>query len=334
MVDRSGATVATGSVLTEVKWVRLLDDTSTARVVINPDGDCCEALGRVRSWRHRLQIYRDGEFVWDGPIITPSWSLGHLEIRAADIGAWLDRRVPHESITFGSTDLADIAEWLIEDAFAPDDPGHQVLKMAPAGVTGGRRYIKDVGQSGDHLRALAETGLDYTIVGQSIILLPEDWRESVGRLSDADLPEGLEVTEDGTNLATRWIVAGDDEGDVLGEAGGADAYYGLLERYVEDTSITDDGSATSAAQVKVRTSLPVPVFIDSQDVTLSPEAAIDVPKLVPGWCLDVTSNTTCRTITQRLKIVGVKVTEEGGTSDEPGAERVQVQLAAGGSEAA
>ncbi len=98
---------------------------------------------------------------------------------------------------------------------------------------------------------------------------------------------------------------------------------------MEDTSITDDASATSAAQVKVRTSLPVPVFIDSQDVTLSPEAAVTVPKLVPGWCLDVTSNTTCRTITQRLKIVGVKVTEDGGTSDEPGAERVQVQLAAG-----
>ncbi|MEU6497311.1 hypothetical protein ABZ890_44345 [Streptomyces sp. NPDC046984] len=169
--------------------------------------------------------------------------------------------------------------------------------------------------------------------GTTNILLPEDWRESVGRLSDADLPEGLEAAEDDTNLATRWVVAGDDEGDVLGEAGGADEYYGLLERYVEDTSITDDASAALAAQVKVRTSLPVPVFIDSQDVTLSPEAAIDVPKLVPGWCLDVTSNTTCRTITQRLKIVGVKVTEEGGTDDQPGAECVQVQLAAAGSEA-
>ncbi|MEU6459970.1 hypothetical protein [Streptomyces sp. NPDC047065] len=50
--------------------------------------------------------------------------------------------------------------------------------MIRAGVVGGRRYIKDVGQSGDHL--------------------PET--ESVGRLSDV---------EDGTSLATRWVV-GDD----------------------------------------------------------------------------------------------------------------------------
>lgn len=315
-----------------MEWLRLLDETSTARVVINPDGDCCEALGRVRSWRHKLLIYRDGQFVWEGPIITPTWSLGQLEIRAADIGAWLDRRVVHETIQFGGSDLADIATWLIEDAFAPDDPGHQVLKVAPAGVTGGRQYTKDIGQSGDHLRDLAATGLDYTVVGNTIILLPENWLESVGRLSDVDLPEGLEVTEDGTNLATRWVIAGDDEGDVLGEAGSLDAYYGLLERYEEDNSITDDTSATSAARARVRSSLPVPVFIDSQEVTLSPEAAIDVPRLVPGWCLDVTSTLTCRTVTQRMKIVGLKVTEEGGTSDQPGTEKVQIQLAAAGTE--
>ncbi|MGW1539736.1 hypothetical protein ACWCPM_05570 [Streptomyces sp. NPDC002309] len=199
-------------------------------------------------------------------------------------------------------------------------------------MTGGRQYTRDIGQSGDHLRDLAATGLDYTVVGNTIILLPENWLESVGRLSDVDLPEGLEVTEDGTNLATRWVIAGDDEGDVLGEAGSLDAYYGLLERYEEDSSITDDASATSAARARVRSSLPVPVFIDSQEVTLSPEAAIDVPRLVPGWCLDVTSTLTCCTVTQRMKIVGLKVTEEGGTSDQPGTEKVQIQLAAAGTE--
>ncbi|MGW1539737.1 hypothetical protein ACWCPM_05575 [Streptomyces sp. NPDC002309] len=119
IADRTGAPISPATTLTEVEWLRLLDETSTARVVINPDGDCCEALGRVRSWRHNLLIYRDGQFVWEGPIITPTWSLGQLEIRAADIGAWLDRRVVHETIQFGGSDLADIATWLIGDAFAP-----------------------------------------------------------------------------------------------------------------------------------------------------------------------------------------------------------------------
>ncbi|MFF5668786.1 hypothetical protein ACFY8S_01395 [Streptomyces hygroscopicus] len=334
IIDRSGATVSTADVLTEVEWTRLLDDTSTARVVINPDGNCCERLGRVRSWRHKLMVYRDGEFVWGGPIIQAEWSLGQVEIAAADVLAWLDRRVPHQDIEFGDSDLTDIASWLIEDGFAPDDPGHQVEVIAPAGVRGAREYRRDVGQTGDHLRDLAETGLDYTAVGDIIVLLPETHTASVGRLTDADLPDGLVVAEDGTALATRWIVAGDDEGDVLGEAGGADAYYGLLERYLEQTSIPDDASATAAARSKLRSSLPVPVFIDSQQVTISPQAAVSVPKLVPGWCVDVTSATTCRTITQRLKILGVKVTETGGSGNTPGSESVQLQVAATGAETA
>ncbi|WP_327346005.1 hypothetical protein [Streptomyces europaeiscabiei] len=333
IIDRAGGTVSGVDVLTEVEWNRLLDDTSAARVVINPDGNCCERLGRVRSWRHKLVIYRDGEFVWEGPILQVEWSLGKVEIWAGDILAWLDRRVPHNSITFGDSDLTTIGQWLIEDGFAPDDPGHTVQVVAAAKVRGARRYLKDVGQTGDHLRDLAETGLDYTAVGSTILLLPETHTAVVGRLTDADMPDGLVVAEDGTSLATRWVVAGDDDGDVLGTAGGSDAYYGLLERYLEQTSIPDDASATAAARSKLRSSLPVPVFIDTQQVTLSPDAAVDVPKLVPGWCLDITSATTCRTITQRLKITGVKVHEDGGTESTPGSESVQVQVAATGAEA-
>lgn len=333
VIDRDGATVAEANLLTEVEWTRLLDDTSTARVAVNPDGDCCGQLGQVRAWRHRLVVYRDGEFVWSGPILQVEWSLGQVEMWAADMSAWLSRRVPHQDMSFTDSDLTDIAAWLIEDGFAPDDPGHRVQIVAPAGVRGARRYTRSVGQTFDHLADLAETGLDFTVVGDTFVLLPETHTESVGRLTDADMPEGLVVAEDGAALATRWIVAGDEDGDVLGEAGGSHEYYGLLERYEEQTSIPDDASANAAARSKLRSSLPVPVFIDTQEVTIAPQAAIDVPTLVPGWCLDITSATTCRTITQRLKITGVKVSETGGTESAPGQERVQVQVAATGAEA-
>lgn len=333
IVDRSGATVSEANLLTQVEWTRLLDETSTAHVAINPDGDCCGRLGQVRSWRHQLHIYRDGVFVWGGPILQIEWSGGRVELWAADLSAWLARRVPHRDMTFGDSDLTDIARWLIEDGFAPDDPGHEVRVVAPAGVRGARQYTRDVGQTYDHLADLADTGLDFTVVGDTIVLLPETHTASVGRLTDSDMPEGLVVAEDGAALATRWVVAGDEEGDVLGEAGGPHEYYGLLERYVEQTSIPDDASANAAARSKLRSSLPVPVFIDTQEVTISPEAAVDVPTLVPGWCLDITSATTCRTITQRLKITGVKVSEDGGTESTPGQERVQVQVAATGAEA-
>ncbi|MFI6744078.1 hypothetical protein ACIBI9_65405 [Nonomuraea sp. NPDC050451] len=58
---------------------------------------------------------------------------------------------------------------------------------------------------------------NYTAVASTILLPPDDHLASVGSLSDADLPDGLVVAEDGVALATRWIVHGDE--DVKVEAG-------------------------------------------------------------------------------------------------------------------
>lgn len=324
ILDRGGATVTEAYVLTEVEWTRVLDEVSTATITVMPGGDCCERLADVRSWRHRLAIWRDGQPVWEGPILDVDWTAtGGVEIRARDILAWLDRRVPHQDQTFTRTDLTDIAAWLIADGYAPDDPGHQVEVVGPTRVAGDRAYELDVGQTGDHLRDLARTGLDYTAVGSTIVLLPENHLATVGSLTDADFPEGLVVAEDGASLGTRWIVHGSD--GVKGVAGGVHDYYGLLERSVQETSVLDSDSARAAARSRLAGSLPVPVFIDSQQVTLSPDAPVDVPLLVPGWCVDVATTATCRTVAQRLKIVGVRVTETGEGQDR--GESVQVQLA-------
>lgn len=328
IVDRDGATITAADVLTYIEWSRQLDDTSSARVTVNPGGDCCEKLANVRSWRHSLLIFRDDVAVWQGPIIQIEWGFGQVEITASDISAWLARRVPHASRTFTNDDLTEVARWLITDGFRPDDPGHQIDVIEPARVRGGRAYSINEGQTLDHLSDLAETGLDWTVIGSKFVLLPESWSASVGRLTEADMPEGLAVTEDGASLATRWIVAGEEGGDLIGEAGGTDEYYGLLERYVEQTSITTAAASADAAAAKLRTSRQAPVFIDTQEVTISPQAAVSVPDLVPGWCLDVTTIRTCRSVSQRLKITGLKVVEEAGSGDSPGAESVQVQVSA------
>lgn len=334
VVDRGGATVATADVLTEVEWNRALNTWSTARAVINPSGDCCARLGRLSTWRHRLVIFRDQQYVWDGPITNIDWSEGQVELTAADVLIWLDNRVPHQDLTFAGEDLMTIAQALIQDGFAPDDPGHTLELVGTAGIIGSRSYLRDIGQTGDHLRQLADAGVDFTALGTKILLLPEPHAVSVGRLSDADLPSGLVVSEDGTALTTRWVVAGSDDSGVLGESGGVEPYYGLLERYVEQTEITDQASADEAAFARLRASLPVPVVVDTQQVTISPEAAVDVASLVPGWCLDITSTSTCRPVSQRLKITGLKVTETGADDSSSGQESVQVQVAATGAEAA
>lgn len=311
ILDRNGSVVSNLDVLVYVSWTRILDDTSKAEVRVIPDADCCAALGKIRSWRHKLVITRLGKVVWEGPVIQVEWRLGQVDIFALDMSAWLARRVPHNSITFGNEDLATIAEYLIEDGFAPDDPGHEVVKMADSGVTGGREYIENIGQTWDHIQDLADTGLDITVIGNQFILLPETWDASVGSLTDADMPDGMVVAEDGTQLATRVTVYGDDDGTVQGSFGGSDAYYGLLERSIEETSVKTSASAAEAARSRQAATFPVPVFLDSETVTLSPEANVDVAHLVPGWCLNISTLSTCRPLTQILKISGVKVTENG-----------------------
>lgn len=309
--DRGGAILTQAQTITKIGWSRILNDASTAHVTIEPDLDCCGVLGDMRALRHWLHVYRNDTYVWGGQIIQPTWGAGTVQIAAADIVSVLNRRVPHESRTFTNTDLMDIAVWLIEDAFAPDDPGHSVEVLDQSGISGSREYLANIKQSGDHLRDLADTGIDFTAFGEKLLLMPDDWSASVGTISDADLPDGLSVAEDGSALATRWVVYGGDDSGVVGTAGGTDLYYGLIERSIQDTSIKDQASADAAAQSRLNASLPVPVYLDTQEVTLSPDAGVDIARMVPGWCVDVATTATCRNISQRMKITGVSVTADG-----------------------
>lgn len=312
ITDRTGGHVAASGRLSNVKYNRVLNDSSDATVIIGVEGlDCCDELGNIRSWRHWLNIFRNGVFVWSGPVVNVTWSHSDVIVNATDLIGLLDRRVVHRLLTFARTDVATIAAALIEDGLRPDDPGHATTIVAPTAATGGRTYQAWIGQTADHLRDLAETGLDFTATGQNILLLPDDYAETIGRLSDDDLPEGLRVSEDGASLATRQIVAGDEDTGFVGVAGGSNDYYGLLEMYTEQNTLKTLSDVDQAAAAKLRGSLNVPVFIDTQNVTLSPTAPVIIEQLVPGWCVDITSAQTCREITQRMKMTGLSVAEDG-----------------------
>lgn len=331
VTDRDGPVVSASGLLLNVEYNRLLNDSSTAVAVIGVQGsECCRELGNLRSWRHQLNLYRGGTFMWSGFITNIDWQYDRAVITAVDLIGLLDRRVPHQALAFTDTDITEIARQLVDDGLAPDDPGHTTTVIGAAGVVGGRTYEKNVGQTADHLRDLADTGLDFTALGGNVVILPDDFGDVVGRLTDDDLPQGVTVTEDGASLGTRQIVAGSQAGTPVGTAGGVNDYYGLLEIYSEQTTLADQASADAAAAAKLKSSLGVPVYIDTQNVTLSPTAPIDVARLVPGWCVDISTSSTCRTITQRLKITGLKITETGGSDTSPGLEQVVLQVAATG----
>src|ERR1044072_4602320 len=105
--DRDGGVILGGSTgtLISVDYTRVLDDASTAVVVIGMSGpDCCDQLGNIRTWRHQLWIQRDGQFMWSGYITEINWSYDRVTVTATDIIGLLDRRVPHQDFVFTDTD--------------------------------------------------------------------------------------------------------------------------------------------------------------------------------------------------------------------------------------
>lgn len=319
ILDRDGATVSPVEGMVEYEWGRVLSDTASGRVFVVPQGDCCERLGHVRAWRHRLVLWRGSRLVFDGPIQTAEWSVDGVEIAAKDASGWLDKRLPHSDMDFASTDLVTIAQNVLADAFLPDDPGVSIEVVAPSLVFGDRSYRIDVDRSLDHLRDLSNTGMDWTVVANRILLFGADLDHIIGSLSDADFPQGLRVIEDGASLVSRWVLWSTTPGDVTlkSSSGGLHDYYGLLEGVhdsgaVEDQgagSVLDQSSADAATASLLQSSLPAPVFIDTGAGPLSPTASIDVADIIPGYCLQVASTATCRPVTAVQKIYELHVSE-------------------------
>jgi hypothetical protein len=321
IADRNGAVIVDLAVIVEVEFDRVLNDASTARVKAVPDLDCCGSLGNIRTWRHQLYLYRNRDFVWGGPVISAEWVQGGFEVEAADVLVWMAVRLPHEDLSFVQVDTATIAESLIENGFQPDDPGHTVEILGASGVLRSVAYAEDDEAILESLKDLADDGgLDFTAVGSTIMILPDDWDANIGLITDADLPEGLSVAEDGSALATRWVVFGTDDSGAKGVAGGVDPYYGLIERVAHDSSITDDATAQASAEARLAASLNASVYIDTREVTLSSETALDVTQIVPGWCVDLATTATCRDISQRFKITGLQVVADGD------GEQIKIQL--------
>lgn len=324
VIDRGGAVVANLTDLESIDWYRVMNDTSPCKIEANANEDCCAQLGALRSWRHSVAVYRNDSFVWGGPITSVSWRQDSVTINAGDVLSWLARRTPHSLMRFVETNGATVAESLIQDGFLPDDPGHEVTVLGQSSISLTQTYRTGIGQTLDWLVDVAASGgIDFTAVGHSVFIMPDQFAPVIGSITDADMPDGLVVTEDGSSIATKWYVYGQDNSGIFGEYGDYEAthgYYGLLERSVQDSNLGSDNGAIAAARGLWQSSRGASVYIDTQNVTLSPDANVTVEQLVPGWALDVTTTSTCRDVSQRLKITGLHVVADGS------GEKVQVQV--------
>lgn len=317
LFDRYGRASHFGLDCSSVEWERLLDDTSSARVVVPLGGPaCCRELERARTWCNDLTIFRDETLVWQGPVVELIHDQEQTTIEARDVTQWLFRRVVRELIDFssgGAADLSVIAEALVRHGFGQDDPNVLPwLHVVQAGVMGERRYMPESGYVLDHLRELARNGIDFTALGHRILITGEKPLDRLPGLSDDHFLDGLRVREAGLDAITSAIVLGRG---VRGEAGGTGG-CGLLEYLAVEDSILDGPSAQSAAEALVDGGDPAPLVLEVPEGSqLAPDAPVGINELVPGVEAQVTSTRTCRRVAAMLRLTAVKVTWSGDSED-------------------
>jgi hypothetical protein len=308
---------------TFMKWGRDLDDDSEVELTLHLQGDaaseCCELLNKIRTWRNEISIVRGGEVVWGpGPIVTIYVQRHIAHIVARDITAWLDVRLVHSDYTFDEVDMSTVAENVVRDALTqggaaslPKDTRDACIlefaRFEPAGKPVSMEVKANRRTAGEVLRELATKGLDFTVVNRSLIVGADFAFGPVAVLRDEHFQEDLMIGEHGLAAATKWHVSSDHE---TGQAGGPDAFYGLIERGVEgQPAATSKELLEGFATDRLHASNPPPLVVTvPQPGRLAPSAPVCPRSLVPGALVDLSIRDLCRPATVRERITAVRFT--------------------------
>lgn len=310
----------------EITWSRHLNDISEAQVVIPLSGDgtdtCCDCLGDVEPWCHELHIARDGKDVWLGPVTEIVYEFDKVTIRALDLLGWATVRVAEVDIDYTIATGAGPADWttigiaILDVAFVEDDPCLlPYLSTSLSGYVGEQKFLAYTDSAFDQLDALAGTGLEYTVVGRTVILAsPNVPTTPIATLLDEHILGAVQLTKSGLLQADRWFVHFDKDDEAIppgpGMAEAANQYcYGLLERIRStDTALANVASADVVANVYVAAASVAPRLLEIPDGSqLSPEAPWTIDQMIPGCRVDVGITRLCVDATQSFILAGVNI---------------------------
>lgn len=299
-----------------VVWGRKLDDTSEATIVVTVNPDCCDILSQIHVWHHVVQIFRDGVYVWSGPVVQITGDRTSVTLVAQDLFALLNQRLIHHVLTFSTpTDLTTIATALINDALEQDGHGYTIVSQ-PSGVLGERVYQPGENALTD-LKEVLGLGLDATMLGSQFVLGVANGGKPFGKtatLTCDDFTGDISFTEDGLSLVTRAIVVGNGFIGTAKSPGsdafGTDPYYGQLE-YVSPSAsyLTTQAEVDQAAMMIISSRYPAPTtLVLPSGAALSQNAPITIQELVPGVTTTIIADCLCRPATATMVLSQMDVT--------------------------
>lgn len=326
--------------LTRVKWERVRDDVSSGSVWIGTPGrECAAALALAEAGRHELVIFRGNERVWEGPISRIAYQGQAVEIEAKDIMFYASRtiihgeydsRYPNNGLVLDRLDRIMTAELARKEALDPPANilPHVQLIYASDGVS-------DAGTAAhtlpftltlfDHIDTFAARGgIDYTVLGRSLILF--DTHQKLGQTPQVtadDFIGDLIITQYGAELTTS-VTMTDGKGH-WGTAGQIDPYYGewevLHEAYDENATQANPDAVPSTAELESQADraygqgkIPPMVVRVPDNTRLNPAGVLAVSDLVPGTWIPLSAALPGRSLSQMQKLdkMTVEETASGG----------------------
>lgn len=334
--DRGGRTrLGVIDPLTTIAWGRRRDDISVASLrTTAPSMECLSLLEQVEPNRHELVIYRGSERVWEGPISLVRYASTFVEIEAKDVMYYAYRTVMHAVHNNNYPNVASVtarARAVLTSEMARKEALSPPINMLPhvrsfATANDARTARKTLPMQSTVFEDIdsmaAKAGLDYTVVGRSLLLF--DTHTVIGQtptVTEADFIGDVIVTAHGMEGATRSIVT-DGQGN-YGVTGGVDSFYGEWENLetaydenVDGTNVPTVAEMTSQAERNQDGRNPVPVIVRVPDGSrLNPEGVLQMSDLVPGVRIPLRATLTARVVNQMQKLDAMSVTESESTGE-------------------
>lgn len=290
------------------QWNRFLDEPSTAQVTVGLSPECCDVLCKFGVIRHDLAIVRNGETVWQGPIVRREYARegNVMRISARDVVWWLQVRVLPRDYDF-TGNLGTYIQTVIEEAMAPDERGLLPHLLILPGITSGTRRQDAFSQYAyDELRELARTVVDYTTIGKRLIIGPDLYPlAEVDALGDEDFLEGIQTMEDGLDFRSETFARGQN---IITREGGINDYYGLVQGILREFSIKDEGSLQVAAEIdNEQADYPPTLLFGEGGARMAPTAPVEQRDLIPGVITTISLGSVCPPVTQQQRLLRVEV---------------------------
>lgn len=282
--------------LYEVPWASLnitwqLNASGTLRMVLATEGEtwseCAEILRVTDTYEHEVIAWRDRELAFAGPVYYSSSKA--REIHARDLSHWMDVRFLDDLHSIG--DSADVFRAVFENAYNKDTRPNIQLNARQSGIDTGIDVREiEFRRASDALQSLSNYGIDWTVVGRTILAGGQEVFEGGGvpLLFHDDGVIEPDLQKEGANLATDLVLFGGREDlrsePIIGRATAGTDRYGLVQRSVTDLLVVETTAADSGALSRVQAMQPTPRRLVTG---ISDGAAYGFFDLVPGRRGDV-----------------------------------------------